>query len=173
MLAARIGDLCRHLFANGVRCGHEFRVGSLDGQGGQSLGIHLDGPRAGVWQDFASGEAGDALDLVARALFGVYQGGFAEYGPWPELADRTKADRVQQGYPENDPLLREGDLRDGIGIAYGPSRAEIGSNDDVMVYQELGTETIPPRPVLGLTGTEEEKAVFEMVGDGVVKALIR
>jgi hypothetical protein len=37
------------------------------------LGVHLRGQRAGVWKDFASGDArhqGDALDLVAMVLFG-------------------------------------------------------------------------------------------------------
>lgn len=69
MLAARAPELCATLFPQGRREGHEFRIGDLDGNPGRSLAVHLTGARAGVWSDFASGEAGDALDLVAQARF--------------------------------------------------------------------------------------------------------
>lgn len=70
MLAGRILSLCQELLPNGVKEGHEYRVGGLDGSPGRSLGIHVgNGPRAGVWSDFASGERGDALDLIAAVLF--------------------------------------------------------------------------------------------------------
>jgi hypothetical protein len=68
-LAARIEPLCRELFPAGVKEGHEFRVGSLAGEKGRSMAVNL-GARAGVWSDFAAGRSGDALDLVAGALFG-------------------------------------------------------------------------------------------------------
>jgi hypothetical protein len=70
MLAARIEPLARELFPAGKRDGLEWRVGSLAGEPGQSLGIHLRAPKAGVWKDFSGGEGGDALDLVAAARFG-------------------------------------------------------------------------------------------------------
>jgi len=69
-LAANAGALARELFPNGVKDGLEWRIGSLAGEKGQSLAVHLSAPRAGVWSDFSTGEAGDALDLVAHALFG-------------------------------------------------------------------------------------------------------
>jgi hypothetical protein len=69
MLAARAPDLTRELFPAGRRDGDEWRVGSLAGEPGRSLAVRLTGPRAGVWCDFAAGEAGDALDLVAAVLF--------------------------------------------------------------------------------------------------------
>lgn len=69
MLAVRIEQLARELLPGGHREGHEWRAGSLTGEAGSSLGVHLIGERAGVWSDFATGEAGDALDLVA-AVYG-------------------------------------------------------------------------------------------------------
>ena len=69
MLAARAPELARELLPAGQRHGQEWRVGSLAGERGRSLAVRLSGPRAGVWCDFASGEAGDALDLVACVLF--------------------------------------------------------------------------------------------------------
>jgi len=68
-LAARIGTLAPELLPAGHRAGRHWRCGSLAGEPGQSLAINLAGDMAGVWHDFATGEAGDALDLVAQVLF--------------------------------------------------------------------------------------------------------
>lgn len=69
MLGARASELAAELLPGGRREGHEWRCGSLAGEAGQSCGVHLTGARAGVWSDFATGECGDALDLVAAVLF--------------------------------------------------------------------------------------------------------
>ena len=70
MLARRAEDVARLLFPNGRKSGAEWRVGGVNGEEGQSLGVHLSGRKAGVWADFASGESGDLLDLY-RAVKGV------------------------------------------------------------------------------------------------------
>jgi hypothetical protein len=67
-LAERIEALVRELLPNGTREGHEWRVGNLHGDRGFSLAVHLGGCKAGVWCDFATGERGDALDLVKAVL---------------------------------------------------------------------------------------------------------
>lgn len=55
---------CRHLFPNGKRVGHEWVVGDIHGNAGQSLKIVLDGPKTGVGSDFATGQTyGDFLDV--------------------------------------------------------------------------------------------------------------
>ena len=69
MLARQAPSLAAELLPNGKREGAEWRVGSLAGEPGRSLSVHLFGSRAGVWSDFAAGEAGDALDLVAGVLY--------------------------------------------------------------------------------------------------------
>jgi len=53
------------LLPQGKREGHEWRAGSVVGDAGKSLGVHLTGTKAGVWQDFAAGQGGDLLDLWA------------------------------------------------------------------------------------------------------------
>lgn len=68
-LAQRVQALAAELLPAGRRHGQEWRAGSLAGEPGQSLAVHLSGAKAGVWSDFASGERGDALDLVAAVLF--------------------------------------------------------------------------------------------------------
>lgn len=62
-LADRVNDVCHHLLPAGKREGSEWRVGSTNGEKGQSLGVHLKGDKAGVWCDFSTGETGDLLDL--------------------------------------------------------------------------------------------------------------
>lgn len=70
MLGSRIEALAPELFPHGVKDGMEWRVGGLDGGPGRSLGVHLRGAKAGIWSDFASGQSGDALDLVAQVRCG-------------------------------------------------------------------------------------------------------
>ena len=71
-LAALAPSLCQNILPAGRKVGGEWRVGSVAGEPGQSLGVRLHGPKAGVWADFSSadpGHRGDALDLVAQVLF--------------------------------------------------------------------------------------------------------
>jgi len=64
LLAARAPELARELLPGGHREGAEWRAGGLDGSKGKSVGVHLHGAKGGVFCDFATGESGDALDLV-------------------------------------------------------------------------------------------------------------
>jgi hypothetical protein len=69
LLTARIEPLARELLPAGIREGHEYCIGSLAGEPGRSMKICLAGDKPGIWCDFASGETGDALDLVAQVLY--------------------------------------------------------------------------------------------------------
>lgn len=66
-LAERVLSVAEHLLPNGRKDGMEWRAGSVAGELGKSLGVHLGGQKAGVWQDFASGEGGDLIDLWMKA----------------------------------------------------------------------------------------------------------
>jgi twinkle protein len=66
LLARDSEGIARMLLPNGKREGAEWRAGSLDGEAGKSLGVHLTGGKAGVFCDFATGEGGDLLDLWAQ-----------------------------------------------------------------------------------------------------------
>ena len=65
-LAFRVADLCQRLLPDGWREGQEW----VGGPPGARVRVHLAGRKAGVWAVFASGESGDALDLVAHLEFG-------------------------------------------------------------------------------------------------------
>lgn len=64
-LTDRIDALAPHLLPNGRREGREWKVGSVNGEPGRSLGVVLQGAKRGIWKDFATGEGGDALDLIS------------------------------------------------------------------------------------------------------------
>lgn len=72
MLAARVDALCLDLLPNGIKEGAEWRVGSVAGEPGRSMAVHLAGGKAGIWCDWAGrpDDRGDALDLVAQVKFG-------------------------------------------------------------------------------------------------------
>lgn len=64
-MLARLPKVLRYLFPNGRQLKREFQIGSLQGEKGQSLRISMQGDKAGLWQDFESGQGGDIFDLWA------------------------------------------------------------------------------------------------------------
>ena len=69
-LSQRSEEVCRRLLPGGSRKGKEWEVGSLKGEAGGSMKVCLEGEKAGVWCDFATGEKGDLIGLwqAARGL---------------------------------------------------------------------------------------------------------
>lgn len=65
MLAKDATNIAAYLLPNGKKQSGEWKVGSVNGEVGQSLSVRLTGAKAGVWKDFSSGECGDLLDLWA------------------------------------------------------------------------------------------------------------
>lgn len=121
--------------------------------------------------------AAKIVEKEAKSEIGHYQSGGGQFAPWAELADYTKDERVRLGFSENDPGLRNGDMRDSIGHKIdvpilGHAEAVVGSNDDHLVWFELGTPHQPPRSVLGLAAHNKAPEVVEIIGGFVVKALV-
>lgn len=69
MLAGNILALVHELLPDGHREGAEWVHPSLSGSSRRSLSVRLTGYKAGVFSDFSSGDAGDALDLIAAVLY--------------------------------------------------------------------------------------------------------
>ncbi|HEV8029800.1 MAG TPA: hypothetical protein VGP42_02155 [Stellaceae bacterium] len=103
------------------------------------------------------------VEKTAKAKLGHYQAG------WPRLQPETIA-RKATG---DSPLLEEGGLRDSIQHRVeGDSAAEIGSDLELAIWQEMGTSRgIPPRPFMGPAGAEKAEAVTEIIGAAVVGVL--
>jgi HK97 gp10 family phage protein len=112
------------------------------------------------------------VEKRAKEKIGEYQHQIGPFVAWAELADSTKADRAKQGYAEDEPLLRSGEMRDSIEHVVQGSEACIGSNSDIAVYQELGTEHMPPRSFLGGAMAEKVPEILKMTGKTFVAALV-
>jgi hypothetical protein len=112
------------------------------------------------------------IEATAKDKIGEYQDGIGPFPAWDPLADATEKDKERLGYPLESPLLRTGDLRDTIGHEIQPLEAIVGSTDDVMVYQEIGTDRIPPRPVLGPAALENDSLIHALVGAATVIGLM-
>ena len=70
MLNDKVQALVTELLPGGRREANEWCVGSIAGEPGRSMKIHLSGSRRGTWCDFSNNQyRGDALDLVAWVLF--------------------------------------------------------------------------------------------------------
>ncbi|MDA8256526.1 MAG: hypothetical protein M0Z99_12950 [Betaproteobacteria bacterium] len=120
----------------------------------------------------ALNEASKVIEKAAKDQIGHYQAAIGPFPEWQELSASTKQDRISQGYSENEPLLRAGDLRDSITHEVSGLEAVIGSDSDIASYQELGTSTIPPRPFLGPAAIKSRKRVEEILGAAVVGAML-
>lgn len=100
----------------------------------------------------------------ARDRVGFYQDRAGPFAAWAPLAERTMAERVRLGFTPNDPLLRTGELYASLGKTVDGASAVIGSTSQIMVWQELGTDRIPPRPVLGAAGFAQHVLVMSIAG---------
>jgi phage gpG-like protein len=114
----------------------------------------------------------ERIEHTAREKFGHYQPEVGPFEAWQELAEFTKQDRVAKGFAENDPLLRTGELRDSIGRAVRGFEAVIGSTSDISVYQELGTNRMPPRPFLGPAVIQNEEGIRAIWHDVLVRGFL-
>jgi hypothetical protein len=101
--------------------------------------------------------AANIVETEAKRVIGTY-----DYD-WPELAESTKAQRVALGYSENEPGLRSGEMRASIEHVVTSHEAEIGSDDQHLVYFELGTSKQPPRSVLAGAAMRKEEEVVDTI----------
>ena len=107
------------------------------------------------------------VEKAAKDKIGEYQPAAGPFATWAPLADSTKAQRRSLGFPEDEPLLRTGALRDSIEhqVDARGGQAEIGSDSDIAVYQEMGTNKIPPRSFLGSAAVESIPKIKLIVGE--------
>ena len=66
-LLARIENVLFHLFPAGCVEKGKFYIGDIHGNPGDSMDVALDGPKIGLWSDFATGEGSDIFGLWAAA----------------------------------------------------------------------------------------------------------
>lgn len=89
------------------------------------------------------------IEETAKEEIGMYQPAYGPFDAWAPLAESTRADRLRLGYSEDEPLLRTGELRDSIESEIVGLAAIVGTKSEIGLWQEVGTESIPPRPFIG------------------------
>ncbi|MBB5508159.1 hypothetical protein [Paraburkholderia atlantica] len=112
------------------------------------------------------------IEKTARDEIGHYQQAAGPFPAWAELAESTKADRLSHGFTENDPGLRIGEMQDSIHHETKWLEAVIGSDDQNLVWFEMGTNKQPPRPVLGPAVVHNEKLILKEIGHAAVQGLV-
>lgn len=86
------------------------------------------------------------------------------------LAEATKIDRVRQGYSEDEPLLRSGELRDSIQSEVVGLAAIVGTKSETGLWQEIGTDRIPPRPFIGPAYLRKIDPLMEAIGQTISRS---
>lgn len=94
-------------------------------------------------------KSAEEIQATAKGMIGDYQKGIGPYPAWEELADSTQAERARLGYSDNDPGYRSGEMKESVKRTAEGSEAAVGSNDQHMVWFDIGTSKQPPRPVFG------------------------
>ncbi len=112
------------------------------------------------------------IEKAAKGKIGTYQEASGPFPAWQELADSTKADRLNKGYDPDEPLLRDGTLRDSIQHEVEGLEAIIGSKSDIAAYQEFGTARIPPRPFIGPAAFENKNKIERILGEAAVAGIV-
>lgn len=129
-------------------------------------------------------EASEMFAAEARGYIGHYQQEHGPFPEWPKLAETTLEGftsesghhfpgKIELGYsPPDNPLLREGDLKDSIRPAHNETHAVVGSDSDVAVWQELGTKKMPARSFLGRAVFVNAQEAAKIVLSAVLTPLI-
>lgn len=108
-------------------------------------------------------KSAELIETTAKEEIGTYQGGAGPFGSWPELAEATQEERSKKGFSPDDPGLRTGQMRDGIQHKLvSDTEAAVGSDDDELLWFEVGTKHQPPRSVLGLAAVNKEEEICKL-----------
>ncbi len=147
-----------------------------------SFAAHLESAAIAQAMQVQSGldRVAEHIKKTAKGKLGEYQDAVEHFDEWAPLADATVQHHVQvivdgeaaSDAGPNTPLLLTGEMRDSIGKEVHPGEAIIGSTADEAVYQELGTDKIPPRPFLGPAAVESEDVIREEIGAACVGGLL-
>lgn len=109
-------------------------------------------------------KAGEEVQKTAQGMIGDYQQAIGPYVAWEELADRTKAERSRLGFSENDPGFRTGEMQRSIKHTVSGEEMAVGSNDQHIIWFDLGTPNQPPRPVFGPAALHSMDRVKTIIG---------
>jgi putative DNA primase/helicase len=104
-LMARLAAVLITLFPAGKQRRGKFLIGDVLGSPGDSLEVVLDGDKAGLWTDRATGDGGDIFDLIARHLALSVQADFNRVlDAAADLLGRARSAPVRKGKKQTAPV---------------------------------------------------------------------
>lgn len=183
-LLDRLESVLLYLFPSGRTRGNKFYVGDVDGSPGKSLVVELEGPRRGLWKDFADDDGGDLIAAWARSR------GLSTRHDFPRITDDI---RQWLGYsPPVSPSLRR-DVRTVPMDELGPYTAKwdyVSADGELIacVYRyepPSGKEYRPwdvrarmwrapdPRPLYNLPALVKAREIVLVEGEKCAEALIK
>lgn len=181
-LLERIEPLLQSLFPNGVIRGRKFYVGNLQGDAGESLVIELEGAKAGLGYDHATGESGDLFTFLAhhegldsrrdfRAVLTAAERCLGTAAPVRPLQRKPKGPPMDTRGPTTakwDYWSADGHLLACV-YRYDPPSGKTFLPRDVV----RGRDGAPPiRPLYNLPGLAGSEAVVVVEGEKCAQALI-
>lgn len=165
MLADRAEAFCRDHLPGGIKTGHHWRCGDVNGNPGQSLAVVLVGPKTGHWKDFSADVQGDLIDLLcANQRIGKGEA-LRRAKQWLGYSDDTRAisrarheeERAKRRIEEKAAELSKDDENKArlIGRIWRDRRSP--ENSVVEAYLRGRGITLPPPPAIGLLTLNEHK----------------
>jgi len=181
-LITRLESVLFAMFPAGKKHRGKFFVGDVLGSPGRSLEVVLDGDKAGLWTDRATGEGGDVFDLIAahhgldatRDFARVLRLAQDLLGCAPAMPTRAR----RQAPPEDDlgPATAKWDYLDAAGnliacvYRYDPP----GRRKEFRPWDARRRKMAPPepRPLYNQPGMKDAQEVVLVEGEKCAQALI-
>ena len=181
-LIARIDSVLGILFPAGKKRRGKFLIGDVLGSPGDSLEVVLEGEKAGLWTDRATGEGGDIFALIAAALGMNIHSDFAQVlTQADELLGRSgpmpgRKSKKAPALDELGPATAKWDYLDGEGklIAVVYRYDPPGSPKEFRPWDAKRRKMAPPdpRPLYNQPGMRAVDTVVLVEGEKSAQALI-
>jgi len=182
-LVARLDSLLATLFPAGKKRRGKFLIGDVLGSPGDSLEVVLDGEKAGLWTDRATGDGGDIFDLIAAHLGAdthtdfprVMQHAADLLGQSSAISSR-KAKKKEAPVDELGPATAKWDYLDASGqlIAIVYRYDPPGGKKEFRPWDVRRRKMAPPdpRPLYNQPGMKDAAQVVLVEGEKCAQALI-
>ena len=186
-MLANIRGVLSYLFPGGVFQRGKFFVGDIRGNPGDSLNVEIEGGKAGMWHDFATGEGGDIIGLWAAATGRDLRSEFPaivdDIRAWLDGRsrtlhnDRAERPRRQSSAPVDElgPVTAKWDYLDEAGrliacvYRYDPPGGKQFRPWDVLARKKKAPD---PRPLYNRPGIKAAADVILVEGEKAAAALI-
>ena len=182
-LVARMDSILATLFPAGKKRRGKFLIGDVLGSPGDSLEVVLDGEKAGLWTDRATGDGGDIFDLIAAHLGANAHTDFprvmqhaADLLGQASATPSRKAKKKEAPVDELGPATAKWDYLDAAGqlIAIVYRYDPPGGKKEFRPWDVRRRKMAPPdpRPLYNQPGMKDAAQVILVEGEKCAQALI-